>query len=368
MKKILLIDYDYPEGGPKTVAANLMRSALAKKYEFKVISINNKAAALHYHPLKAIKFLRYYIKRINAEKADIAYIRGLEYVGFLMTLAAWISNVRSTILVVHGSSWDIKGNSLRQIFLKYIIEPIEVCLADKVYTVCQAEQKTAKCLRFARKNANIGTIYNSFPTIDYESILPGKLRSMLHIPPEKIIVSIVGRVTERKGHRYVIEALHKMHSPNFVFVIIGDGEFVEKYRRECADDIKDGRLFILGSRNNVYELFRDTDIFLFPTLNENHSMALLEAVAMRCATVVTNVGGNIETIENGVSGVVIEPANADEIIKGLMSLHNKKTREKLASRAYDYCRLAFSEEKTISKLNELFSSLPAAGTRKERKK
>lgn len=358
MKKILLLDYNYTDGGPKTVNANLMHSELARKYEFKVVS--NDDAVLHYNLIKAAKFVRFYVRQINKEHADIAYIRGLEYVGFLMTLAARLSNVKSSVLVVHGSYWDVEGHSLRQLILKGIIEPLEVMLADKIITVCNAERKTAKCLNFARRGSYAGTIYNTFPGIDYDAVPSGRLRSELGIPAGKIVVSSVGRVTDRKGHQYIIEALRKWHDPDFVFVIIGDGDYLDNYRRDCAEAIRQGRLYLLGSRSDVYELLKDTDIFLFTTLNENHSMALLEAVNMRCAAVVTNVGGNTETIHDGKSGIVIEPRSSDQIIQALGKLKDKAVRKRYADAAYAFAKEHFSRENTLGKLDRLFQSLTSA--------
>ena len=121
-KKILLVDYNYKDGGPKTVNSNLMHSYLAEKYDFRIVSSDN--AVFHYNPIKAIRFIGYYIKAINKEHGDIAYIRGLEYVGLLMTIACRLSNVKKSILVVHGSYWDVPdAHSLRRRLLKYIIEP-----------------------------------------------------------------------------------------------------------------------------------------------------------------------------------------------------------------------------------------------------
>ena len=74
MKKILLIDTIYKEGGPKTVHRNIMNSYLSQKFNF--VEIGTSDAVLHYNPLKAFKFVRFYIQHINAEHADIAFVRG----------------------------------------------------------------------------------------------------------------------------------------------------------------------------------------------------------------------------------------------------------------------------------------------------
>ncbi len=352
MRKILLHFIQYDIGGPNTVLDRIENSYLSKKYQFVRIC---QQGGCGYNPIKAIRFVRHYTRLINTHHADCIYISGLQYVGFLMTLAAKFSNVKRIVLSVHGSDWDVQERSLRRAILKYVIEPIEVYLADKVFTVCQSEQDIVGALRCCRKGANCGVIHNTFPDIDEKSIARGRLRDMLNIPSDKVIVATVGRVTERKGHAYIIDAVLKCHDDNFVFVIIGDGDYLAQYRKQCADAIDKGRLHLLGNRKDVYELLRDTDVFLFATLNENHSMALLEAVNMRCAAIVTNVGGNTETIQDGLTGIVIPPADSDAILNGLQRLKDPSLRQQYTDAAYEFAKTAFSVDNTLGKLDKLFA-------------
>ena len=352
MKKILLHDILYDIGGPNTVLNAITESYLNKKFLFKRVY---QKGGCGYNPIKAIKFIFHYKKIIDKEHGDAIYICGLQYVGFLMTLAAKPSNVKEIIISVHGSDWDVKENTLRRKILKYIIEPLELRMADRIFTVCNSEQRIVKALKVAKKGSNIGTIYNTFPNINYDKVPSGKLNSLIGETKGKIIVASVGRVTERKGHQYIIEAIKKCKNDNFVFIIIGDGDYLQKYKDLCSKEIEERRLFLLGNRNDVIELLKDVDIFLFATLNENHSMALLEAINMHCTALVTNVGGNTETIKNEESGLVIPPMDSDAILKGLEKLQDKGIRDRYATNAYEYAKTKFSIENTLGKLDKLFS-------------
>ena len=354
MKKILLHDFLYNIGGPRTVIDRIANSYLNKKYEFVRIY---QTETCGFNLIKAIKFVLHYKKLIDKEHGDCIYICGLQYIGFLMTLAAKLSNVKKIFIVVHGSDWDVKDYTIRRFLLKFIIEPLEIRMADKIATVCNKEQQIVKPLCLAHKNANIGTIYNTFPNVDESSIQPGKLRSMLNINHDKIIVASVGRVVKRKGHDYIIEAIKKCKGNEFVFVIIGDGDYINKYENLCQKEIIERKLFLLGKRNDVQELLKEVEIFLFATMNENHSLALLEAVNMKCAALVTNVGGNTEIISDQESGVVIPPCDSDAIIKGLDILRSKELRKKYSEAAYRNAKNKFSEENTLGKLDIFFSNL-----------
>lgn len=349
MKKILLHDQQFAIGGPKAALDGIVNSYLGEKYNFVRIY---QTEACGFNPIKAIMFVNKYRKMINKENADVIYICGLLYVGFLITLSARLSNVKRIVLSVHGSEWDSPNKSFRKWVLKHFIEPWEIRMADSVFTVCEAAQNTILPLK--NKKNNIGVIYNTFPNYNTSALEVGKFRKDLSIGKDKIIVSTVGRVVEDKGHQYIIDAMKKMTNDDFVFVIVGDGPYLDVYKNICQQEIKDGRLFLLGRRMDVNQILKDTDIFLFPTLHENHSIALLEAVNMNCAVICTKVGGNPEIIEDGVSGLLIPPHNSEAIVQSLELLKNKALRQRYSQMAFDLCKDKFSMQNTYGKLERLF--------------
>jgi glycosyltransferase involved in cell wall biosynthesis len=349
--KVILHDIEYTVGGPKTVLNGIVQSPLRNDFEFVRLK---QTESCGFSPVKAIKFVNHYRKAINAEKADSIYICGLQYTGLLMTIAAKLSNVKKVVVSVHGSDWDNPDGSLRKWILMHIVEPLTVMLADAVFTVCEAAQKTIGALKAAPTH-NAGVVYNTFPSVDITTIAKGKFRSSENIGGDKILVSIVGRVVQAKGHQYIIEAIKKLNDSQYIFAVVGDGPYLEKYKELCDDEIKSGRVKLLGARSDVYEILRDSDIFLFATLNENHSIALLETVNMKCAALVTNVGGNPEIIENGKSGLLIPPKNSDAIVKGLKILSDSKLRQCYAENAFNVASNKFSIENTYGNLKKILT-------------
>lgn len=352
-KKIILHDQQYTIGGPKGVLDGIVNSYLGQKYEFVRLA---QPEACGFNPFKAISFIRKYKNLINQEHADAIYICGLQYVGLLMTIAARLSNVKKVCLSVHGSEWDNPDGTLRKWILKYIVEPLEVRLAHSVFTVCEAAQHSIGALKCAKKGCNDGVVYNTFPNFDYESIEKGKLKRELGLSDDKIVVTTVGRVVREKGHQNIIEAIKLNKNDRFVYVIVGDGPYLDEYRKHCREEIAGGKVFLLGIRRDVKEILKDSDIFLFATYNENHSLALLEAVNMKCAALVTNVGGNPEIIEHKVSGYIIPSRDSQAIVDGLLYLSDEGVRNKYTKSAYKSAREKFSIENTYGKLEEIFNN------------
>lgn len=348
--KILLHDQQYVIGGPKAVLDGIENSYLSEKYDFVRIS---QTTACGFNPIKAWKEIKQCKKQIDAQHADCIYICGFEYPGFLMTIASKLSNVKRIVLSCHGSAWDTPDSTLRKFILKYIIETIQVYLADSVITVCEAAQSTVGAIRIACHGNNDGVVYNTFPNEDYKQWDTSGLRKEWGCSDDNIVVTSVGRVVEPKGHAYTIQAIKELDDPKYVFVVVGDGPYLDEYRKRCAQEIANGRVILLGQRNDVFRILRNSDIYLFPTLNENHSIALLEAVNMKCCALCSNVGGNPEIIENGVSGLVIPRKDSHAIVEGLKTLADRKLREQYAEKAYEICKEKFSIEKTYGKLERV---------------
>lgn len=347
MKRVLLHDQQYTIGGPKAVLDGITNSYLKDEYEFVRIP---QTEACGFNPIMAIKCIRKYKKAINAQHADCIYICGLEYPGFLMTIASRLSNVKRIVLSVHGSAWDTADESVRSRLLRYVIEPAQVRMADAVITVCEAAQRSVKALRLGGHGNNGGVVYNTFPNVDASQIDAHSLRAEMGVADDKIVVTSVGRVVEPKGHAYTIQAIKELNDDRFVFWIVGDGPYLDEYRKQCSKEIEEGRVVLFGQRNDVNRILRNSDIFLFATLNENHSIALLEAVNMKCCALVTNVGGNPEIIQDGVSGIVIPRKDVSAIVDGLKRLTSKVQRTQYAQQAYEECADKFSIENTYGKL------------------
>ena len=349
MKKVILHDIQYSVGGPKTVLNGIVNSPLKDEFEFVRLK---QVEGCGFNLFKAIKFVNHYRKQINKENADTIYICGLQYTGFLMTVAARLSNVKNVVVSIHGSDWDNPDKSLRKWILMHVIEPFTIKMCHSFFTVCEAAQRTIGALNVS-PSRNAGVVYNTFPNLDIDTIPKVIFKKEQRISEDSIIVAVVGRVVMAKGHQYIIEAIKIIEDPNDIFVIVGDGPYLVVYEQQCDKEILEGRVWLLGVRNDVYNILRDSDIFLFATLNENHSLALLEAVNMECAVLSTNVGGNPEIIEDGKSGILIDCKDSDAIVKGLLRLKDTSLRKRYTVAALLSAREKFSVANTYGKLSRI---------------
>jgi len=160
-----------------------------------------------------------------------------------------------------------------------------------------------------------------------------KIRKDIGVPIDSELIGTVGRLTEEKGHSFLLEAARivRQHYPKAMFIIIGDGPLMEKLKKEA------GKLpFIFtGFRNDMPGLYSALDLFVLPSLNEGLPMVLLEAMASHKPVVATKVGDVPKLICSGQNGLLVEPANVKSLADALLYLSaDDKKRCLIAQEGY----------------------------------
>ena len=124
---------------------------------------------------------------------------------------------------------------------------------------------------------------------------------------DKLRILSVGRLTERKGFTYLIEALRNIKEVSLT--IIGDGPLLEKLQHQGKGlDITFGGNV---AHDQLIAIYRNNDVFVLPSLNEGMSNTVLEAMACGLPLILTDVGGSFELV-NG-NGFIVPTRNSEAI-------------------------------------------------------
>ena len=115
--------------------------------------------------------------------------------------------------------------------------------------------------------------------------------------------------------------------------------------------------YIKGAKGEaVKEIYASTDIFLCPSIQEGFHNPPSEAMAAKCAVVATNVGSVPFTMKNMENGIIVEPQDIDAMGDSLsMLIEDKKLRISISEMAYKTIQ-DLTWEKSIHKLDNIFSS------------
>ncbi len=145
------------------------------------------------------------------------------------------------------------------------------------------------------------------------------IRRELGIGDEEIVIGGVGRLTVVKGFEYLVRGFLMMRSEHKMrLVIAGEGEDREKLRKIVADaGVGSGDVAFLGQRNDVPDVLAAMDIVVVPSLNEGFGKVIVEAMSGGRAIVATRVGGIPELVEEGVTGLLVEPGSGEAIAEAV---------------------------------------------------
>ena len=121
--------------------------------------------------------------------------------------------------------------------------------------------------------------------------------------------------------------------PNTRFVIAGDGTEASRLRDLAANLGLSERVLFLGYRDDIYDVIRAMDIFVFCSDHEGLPMALLEALYLGVPVVARPVGGIAEVIQDGVNGIWVESSGPSYLAEACLQLLHDDARRSFLARA-----------------------------------
>lgn len=185
------------------------------------------------------------------------------------------------------------------------------------------------------------------------------IRAELGIPVTAPVIGFVARLDPWKGLDVFLEAAARIapEFPDAVFLVSGDAPAgFEAYRDSMIARAEalglGGRIRFLGWRYRLADipaLMADLDIFCHTSIApEPFGLVIIEAMAMGCPVIAARAGGPMEIVEDGASGLLTSPGDADALagaMRDLLSDPGRRARIAAAGRARVeavYSRTAFS--------------------------
>lgn len=200
---------------------------------------------------------------------------------------------------------------------------------------------------FGLPGNKIDVIPNGVETLPFDALDGVDLsdfRSQWALPSERIVF-FVGRMQHEKGAHLVVEAAPRVleQVPQAKFVLAGSGSMVEPLRARVDELGLNGKVLVAGfvSDQARDELFKVSDVAVFPSLYEPFGIVALQAMAAKCPVVVSAVGGLKEVVKNHETGITIYPDNLDSLVWGI--LHTLQHPEWARARAANAYRVAREE-------------------------
>lgn len=206
-----------------------------------------------------------------------------------------------------------------------VLEQLAIPCTDKIFAVSEYDKNVGLSKLMVPDNL-IVTVHNGMPDVSKENISN-------HNAKDEVNIIMVARFDHQKDQAELIKAAHGIE--NIHIHLVGDGP-LRKQVEELAqkNDMKDHITF-WGEQNNVPEMLGKADIFALISNWEGFPCSTLEAMRAALPTIVSDVGGSAEAIEEGVTGYAVEKGNIERlhyIIKELVEDSKKRKNMGIAAR------------------------------------
>ncbi|SHE82021.1 glycosyltransferase family 4 protein [Caloramator proteoclasticus] len=228
-------------------------------------------------------------------------------------------NGTKVIYTVHGFHF-FSGAPLKNWVIFYPIERWLSRYTDVLITINKEDYNRAKKLFRAgmvEYVPGVGVNIKKFNEISVDRI---QKRKELGIPEGAFLVLSVGELNKNKNHETIIKAIAKLQNPNVYYMICGQG-VLEDYLKNLAKGLGlEKQVKLLGYRRDIAEIGKVSDVFVLPSFREGLSVALMEAMALGLPIVCSKIRGNVDLIEDGKGGYLVEVYDVEQFANSINKL------------------------------------------------
>ena len=194
------------------------------------------------------------------------------------------------------------------------------------------------------------------------------LHSLLGLPPQTPLIGFVGRLAPEKGPDVFVHIASLVHKQleTCHFVLVGEGPM----RKKLEDDINNLGLsdcvHLAGLQSDMPKIYASLDLTVSTSYSEAMPLAIIEAMASGLAVVSTNVGGIVDIVEAGRTGLLNKVGDLKGMATGIVTLmSDASARIEMGKAARKRVKEKFELSESVNQTSELLSSLTKTGYHSE---
>lgn len=229
---------------------------------------------------------------------------------------------KRTIVTIHGLEYEFCKDSYSFLDRLYMRLSIRFSCSSSETVICVSENTKKDVMRLYRvPEEKIRVIYEGYETHS-ESSLNFKT-------PNKPYLLFIGRLEERKNIVRMIEAFEilkeKYRIPHTLVLVGKPGYGYERIKQKAASSKQKDEIQEVGyvDEEKKWELLRNADMFLFPSLYEGFGIPVLEAQSVGSPVVTSDVSSLPEV--GGAGAIYVDPNDTESIAEGIYRILSDKT-------------------------------------------
>jgi len=331
---IVHIVHRFDTGGMENGMVNLLNTLPPDRFRHSIIALTDYSDfsqrihaqpvdfyALNRAPGHGLSWMVRLWKLLRQLKPDLVHTRNLAALEAQFVIA--LMGIRATVHGEHGRDvFDLYGQNWKYNLLRRAAQPF----VSNYITVSQ-DIETWLRLAIHVPPRKLHQIYSG---VDSTKFHPREGKKPDVLPPgfaddSAIVFGSVGRMAEVKDYPTLTRAFIQLvqqqpeRAAHARLVIVGEGTA----RAACIDLLQAAGLahlaWLPGERHDIATIMQAFDVFVLPSKNEGISNTILEAMASGVPVIATAVGGNVELVEPGINGLLVQPGDVDNLAQALLT-------------------------------------------------
>lgn len=322
-----------------------------KKYGIKIVHIDLDRSPYSTKNIRAYKQL---VDLINKEKIDYIHCN-TPVGGVLGRLAGEKCRVKKIVYEAHGFHF-YEGAPKKNWMIYYPVEKWLAKKTDAIITINNEDFERAKTFKLK----NNGQVYY-VPGVGMDLSqynVPDTVREIkrneLNLKDTDFALISMGDLIDRKNYKVAIEVVAKLNNPHVHYFICGKGPEEVNLKKLAENLGVDKQVHFLGFRNDIKELLKASDTFLFTSKQEGLARSLMEAMASKIPCVVSRIRGNTELILNNENGFLC--SSLDDYVNAINKImQSPDLADEFKDKSFKHLN-NFSIEKVIDSLFTVYST------------
>ncbi len=330
---------------------------------------------IHSYPLIAIRHpesiywenLYALIVSENVLKNNIDLIHGqFAYPGGVVGLLAKRKTGRPLVVSLYGYDMNVvkeAGYGLR--LRKRTDVLVRTALKNADAVICVSSDLRRKAMEMGVPEEKLYTLFvttntDKFrPPTKQDSRELKEIRKKFGVSEEDFLILNARHLTAIYGIEYLVKAakLVTERVKNAKFIIAGEGDLYPKLSSLISELGLHDNVKLVGvvPKQMMPKLMQACDIYVNTSLSDGTSPSLIEASASGKPIVSFNVGGAADIIEHGITGLLVQPKNLEELAERIVQiLENPGTLKEMGVKARRRAEDKFDEKKRIPELMEIY--------------
>jgi glycosyltransferase involved in cell wall biosynthesis len=360
--KVLHIIPDLGSGGAERLVVDLVKFTDKSKFDVRVCVLYGKKGTPLEEELEDLEIKTYYLGKklgpdirilwrlyrlLNRLTPDVIHTH--RYVVRYSLIPAIICRIPRMIHTVHNQpEFEVEaiGKLVHKIAYRQGLVP--VCISRTV----QEEMVPIY------GDIKYHLIYNGIDTCRFEGVEEDVIQSLKEEMgiANQFIVLHIGRFTEQKNHKMLIESFKIVNDnyPQSVLLLVGDGELLAEAKQMVNTLELSSKVYFLGLRTDIPEIINMADVFVLTSKWEGFGLVNIEAMAAGKPIVATEVGGVPELVDDGKTGFLVKSGHTDGLAEKILNIIQNSELQKTFSKNASIRAKMFDIRQTVIEYQNLY--------------